>query len=154
MKDIFDVHGEVDSITLSTRGTPNGQRPPVQTRSALGIVKAAAEPDHHHYIAVMKPESVRMLIEQWKSRSENCRDDFYSLDPSVPLELDELEQDTIHVEPNQKVSDFIRNPDRSLTTVFPDKPELKLDDIQLEKALEHTRRFLLRVHSKSLARIA
>ncbi len=143
LEKIYDVH-DVDFITLSTKGSPKGLRPPIQTRSALGVMKAVAEPDHTHYIAVLKPESVRKLIDQWKHRDPECRGDikFYVMDPKEQLELDELEQATIS-QPNESISNYLNEPKRSLLTLFPDKSVLKLDEIQLEAALESARRFML-----------
>jgi hypothetical protein len=155
LKGVFNIHGDVDFVTLSTKASAKAndathghakaeqQHTLIQTRSALGVLKAAAEPDHHHYIAVMKPEFVRRFIDQRKNSDSDCIDDFYSLDPKESLELDELEQDVLRVEPNQKISDLLRDPRRSAVTVFPEKPELSLDDIKLERALEGTRRFML-----------
>ncbi|MGP0059860.1 MAG: hypothetical protein ACLPID_11305 [Beijerinckiaceae bacterium] len=145
LEKIYGVQGDVDFITLSTKGSPKGLRPPIQTRSALGVMKAVAEPDHTtHYIAVMKPDSVRKLIAQWKNRNMDCRGDinFYTVDPKEPLELDEPEQNLIY-QSNEKISDVIRDQRRSLITLFPDKPELKTDEARLEAALLHARRFML-----------
>lgn len=150
LQNIFHSTGSV--ISLLSKGSVrlvNGKsRPPLlSTRSALGILKAAAENDSPT-IAIMDPEKVKKIIGQQNARiGENlCNDEFYTLDPldppDVPSRVD-IESSANAEDQARKsaISARIRDRTRSLITMYPDKSILSSYELETEKYLVNARRF-------------
>ena len=142
-------NGEVGSITIQSRATesPRGKGPPpfLQTRSALGVMKAATETTGRPSIAFLPPEDVRRIIDEYKSRSPFCRQLFYTLAPgafqtSVFGHGGEFKAPT---ETEARVGDVISQRDRSLITMNTDKAALSAQELRTESDLVNARKFML-----------
>jgi hypothetical protein len=141
--------GAASSITIRSKASESlqerGQPPFLQTRSALGVMKAATETTGRPSIAFLPPEDVRRIIDDYKIRPAFCRAPFYTLvpttfHPSVFGHGSEFGQLT---ETENKVADVISQRDRSLVTMYTDKPILKAQELRAESDLVNARKFML-----------
>jgi hypothetical protein len=140
--------GSTSSITIRSRATesPNGkgQPPFLQTRSALGVMKAATEPTGRPSIAFLPPEIVRQIIDDYKTR-KNCHQLFYTLDPAVysPGYFGHGDASSVLRETERKVGEVISEGDRSLITMNTDKVVLTPQELRAESDLVNARKFML-----------
>jgi hypothetical protein len=140
----------LSAITVRSKGSGSSrenvsQPPTLQTRSALGVMKAATETTGRPSIAFLPPEDVRLIIDDYKSRPAFCRASFYTLSPnafhpSVFGHGGEFRQAT---ETENKVNGVISQRDRSLVTLNTDKAILNLQELRAESDLVNARKFML-----------
>jgi hypothetical protein len=120
--------------------TKESLAPVLRTRSALGIMKDAAEQDGYQRIEITgNLEKVRKLVTAHNAhRHDDCVDDFYMVDPDPTLadheEYEELSR-RIHAE------------NRSMITMYPNKSELSPEEAKIERDFTHLRRYMLIVSS-------
>jgi hypothetical protein len=142
-------NGGASSITIQSRASESprgkGQPPFLQTRSALGVMKAATDTTGRQSIAFLSPEAVRQIIDDYKLRSEFCRQIFYTLVPgSYQLSVfghgGEFKAPT---ETETKVGDVISQRERSLITMNTDKAVLNAEELRTESDLVNARKYML-----------
>jgi hypothetical protein len=141
--------GSASSITIRSKATesPNGKGPPpfLQTRSALGVVKAATETTGRPSIAFLPPEDVRRIIDDYKIRSAFCRQLFYTLVPTAfqPSVFGHGGEFKAPTETETEVGGVISQRDRSLITMNTDKVVLTSQELRVESDLVNARKFML-----------
>jgi hypothetical protein len=141
--------GEAGSITIQSRASegPKGKGPPpfLQTRSALGVMKAATEPTGRPSIAFLPPDQVRQIIDDYKIRQKYCHQLFYTLDPAIysPNYVGHGGTYTGINETEHKVSEVISQSNRSLITMNTDKVVLTPQELRAESDLVNARKFML-----------
>ncbi len=141
--------GAGGSITIRSKASENlherNQPPFLQTRSALGVMKAATEITGRPSIAFLPPEDVRRIIDDYKIRSKFCRQLFYTLVPGA-FQLSVFGHGGEFKEPTEteaKVGDVISQRDRSLITMNTDKAVLNAQELRTESDLVNARKYML-----------
>ena len=140
----------VSAITVRSRGSGSSkentsQPPTLQTRSALGVMKAATETTGRPSIAFLPPTEVRRIIDEYKSRAAFCRGSFYTLAPTTfqPNVFGHGGESKQLTTTENAVSNVITQPDRSLVTMYTDKPVLNSQELRTESDLVNARKFML-----------
>jgi hypothetical protein len=142
-------NGAAGSITIQSRASESpkgkGQPPFLQTRSALGVMKAATEATGRPSIAFLPPEDVRRIIDDYKNRSAFCRQLFYTLVPGAfqPSVFGHGGEFKAPTETETRVGDVISQRDRSLITMNTDRPILSAQELRAESDLVNARKFML-----------
>jgi hypothetical protein len=141
--------GAVSSIVIRSRASESSSgrnKPPfLQTRSALGVMKVAADPTQRPSIAFLPPGDVRRIIDDYNARSVFCRQLFYTLAPTTfhPSVFGHGGEPTELTETERKVADVISQRDRSLVTMYTDKVVLNPQELRAESDLVNARKFML-----------
>jgi hypothetical protein len=142
-------NGAAGSITIQSRASESpkgkGQPPFLQTRSALGVMKAATEATGRPSIAFLPPEDVRRIVDDYKNRSAFCRQLFYTLVPGAfqPSVFGHGGEFKAPTETETRVGDVISQRDRSLITMNTDRPILNAHELRAESDLVNARKFML-----------
>jgi hypothetical protein len=139
-----------NAVTVRSKGSGSSnnreaQPPTLQTRSALGVTKAATETTGRPSIAFLPPAEVRRIIDDYKARPAFCRAPFYTLAPTTyqPSIFGHGGESRELTETENKVSQIIMQPDRSLITMYTDKAVLTPQELRAESDLVNARRFML-----------
>ena len=141
--------GVASSITIRSKasaGSNGRNKPPfLQTRSALGVMKVAADPTQRPSIAFLPPEDVRRIIDDYNTRSVFCRQLFYTLVPTVyhPSVFGHGGEPTELTTTEREVAGVISQRDRSLVTMNTDKAVLNPQELRAESDLVNARKFML-----------
>jgi hypothetical protein len=140
----------VSAITVRSKGSGRsnsreGQPPTLQTRSALGVMKAATETTGRPSIAFLSPAEVRRVIDEYKTRPAFCRGSFYTLAPTAfpPSVFGHGGESKQLTATENRVSDVIGQSDRSLITMYTDKAVLNSQELRTESDLVNARKFML-----------
>lgn len=148
LEEAIDQHGPV--ISLQSKGSPNivpggKARPPLlATRSALGIMKAAAEQDDDPTIAIQPIATIREIVAERQATKGPCSQWFYTLDPlRYAWSVMSPEANGISERALREVSALARTPNRSLITARPTARRMGVADREVERALVSARRFML-----------
>lgn len=139
-----------NAVTIRSRGSGSSnnreaQPPTLQTRSALGVTKAATETTGRPSIAFLPPAEVRRIIDDYKARPAFCRASFYTLAPTTfqPSVFGHGGESRELTETENEVNEIITQPDRSLITMYTDKAVLTPQELRAESDLVNARRFML-----------
>jgi hypothetical protein len=141
--------GAARSITIQSKASESSSgknKPPfLQTRSALGVMKVAADPTQRPSIAFLPPEDVRRIIDDYNARSVFCRQLFYTLVPTLfhPSVFGHGGDPTELTPTEREVADVISQRDRSLVTMYTDKVVLSREELRAESDLVNARKFML-----------
>jgi hypothetical protein len=149
-----------DVISIKSKGSPslkNGKDDPpyLNTRSALGILKAAAEQDGSPTIQFFPENIVRKIIDEKNPNAAACVVDFYTLDPLDPLEFppnafEESGNPADVKRRKEAVSRLIHSSDkRAPVTMYPSVERLDVDQLKTEEMLVNVRAFMLVATSDS-----
>jgi hypothetical protein len=140
----------VSAITIRSKGSGNSstreaQPPTLQTRSALGVTKAATEATGRPSIAFLSPAEVRRVIDEYKTRPAFCRGSFYTLPPTAfqPSVFGHGGESKQLTATENRVGDVIAQSDRSLITMYTDKAVLNSQELRTESDLVNARKFML-----------
>jgi hypothetical protein len=140
----------VSAITVRSKGSGSSnsrvaQPPTLQTRSALGVMKAATEATGRPSIAFLPPAEVRRIIDEYKARPAFCRESFYILAPTAfqPSVFGHGGESKQLTATENRVNDVIAQPDRSLITMYTDKAVLNSQELRTESDLVNARKFML-----------
>jgi hypothetical protein len=142
-------NGAASSITIQSRASESpkakGQPPFLQTRSALGVMKAATEATGRPSIAFLPSDDVRRIIDDYKIRSPFCRQLFYTLVPGAfqPSVFGHGGEFKAPTETETRVGDVISQRERSLITMNTDKAVLNAQELRTESDLVNARKFML-----------
>jgi hypothetical protein len=138
-----------EAISIRSKGSISNegeaQPPLLQTRSALGVMKAATETSGRPSIAFLPPPEVRRIIDEHRARPAFCRAPFYTLVPTTfqPNVFGHGSESRELTDTENKVSEVIAQPDRSLITLYTDKAILTPQELRAESDLVNARRFML-----------
>jgi hypothetical protein len=140
----------LSAITVRSKGSGSSkesvsQPPTLQTRSALGVMKAATETTGRPSIAFLPPAEVRRIIDEYKTRSAFCRGSFYTLAPTAfqPSVFGHVGEFRGPTQTETQVANLISQPDRSLITMNTDKAVLNPQELRAESDLVNARKFML-----------
>ena len=138
------------TISISSKASPSlgspARAPFLNTRSAIGILKAASEQDTSPTIYIKPEYLIRQILKKQKDHSGLCEDSFYTLDPTVVPPTD-FESHGLGAAANADADALVvqraRSNKLSAITLFPDSPSLSPTQLGQEVDLANARKFML-----------